>query len=68
MYKRQGSEATLNQADLLADARTEKVELMTSLREMLNQTGRSAQLEAQAKEAEDVQSTLKSIPMTIYVG
>ena len=63
-----GSEATLNQADLLADARTEKVELMTSLREMLNQTGRSAQLEAQAKEAEDVQSTLKSIPMTIYVG
>ena len=63
-----GSEATLNQADLLADARTEKLELMTSLREMLNQTGRSAQLEAQAKEAEDVQSTLKSIPMTIYVG
>ena len=63
-----GSEATLNQADLLADARTEKVELMTSLREMLNQTGRSAQLEAQAKEAEDVQSTLKSIPMTIHVG
>ena len=63
-----GSEATLNQADLLADARTEKIELMTSLREMLNQTGRSAQLEAQAKEAEDVQSTLKSIPMTIYVG
>lgn len=63
-----GSEATLNQADLLADARTEKVELMTSLRDMLNQTGRSAQLEAQAKEAEDVQSTLKSIPMTIYVG
>ena len=63
-----GSEVTLNQADLLADARTEKVELMTSLREMLNQTGRSAQLEAQAKEAEDVQSTLKSIPMTIYVG
>jgi hypothetical protein len=63
-----GSEATLNQADLLADARTEKIELMTSLREMLDQTGRSAQLEAQAKEAEDVQNTLKSIPMTIHVG
>jgi hypothetical protein len=41
---------------------------MTSLREMLDQTGRSAQLEAQAKEAEDVQNTLKSIPMTIHVG
>ena len=63
-----GSEASLNQADLLADARTEKIELMTNLREMLNATGRGAQLEAQAKEAEDVQSTLKSIPMTIFVG
>ena len=63
-----GSEASLNQADLLADARTEKIELMTNLREMLNATGRGAQLEAQAKEAEDVQSTLKSVPMTIFVG
>lgn len=63
-----GSEATLNQADLLADARTEKEALMTSLREMLDQTSRGAQLEAKAKEAEDVQNTLKSVPMTIYVG
>ena len=63
-----GSEATLNQADLLADARSEKEALMNSLREMLDQTSRGAQLEAQAKEAEDVQNTLKSIPMTIYVG
>ena len=63
-----GSEASLNQADLLADARTEKIELMSNLREMLNATGRGAQLEAQAKEAEDVQSTLRSVPMTIFVG
>ena len=63
-----GSEASLNQADLLSDARSEKIELMTNLREMLNATGRGAQLEAQAKEAEDVQSTLKSVPMTIFVG
>ena len=63
-----GSEATLNQADLLADARSEKTALLTQLRDMLNATGRGAQLEAQAKEAEDVQNTLKSIPMTIYVG
>ena len=63
-----GSEATLNQSDLLADARTEKTELITSLRDMLDATGRSAQLEAQAKEAQDVQETLKSVPMTIYVG
>ncbi len=63
-----GSEATLNQADLLTDARAEKVALLTQLRETLTSTGRTAQLEAQAKEAEDVQNTLKSIPMTIYVG
>ena len=63
-----GSEATLNQADLLTDARAEKSALLTQLRETLTSTGRTAQLEAQAKEAEDVQNTLKSIPMTIYVG
>ena len=63
-----GSEATLNQADLLTDARAEKTELLTALRDMLDQTSRGKQLEAQAKEAEDVQNTLKSIPMTIYVG
>ena len=63
-----GSEATLNQADLLADARTEKTELLANLREMLDATGRTAQIEAQAKEAADVQETLKTVPMTIYVG
>lgn len=63
-----GSEATLNQADLLTDARTEKLELMTSLREMLDQTSRSKQLEAQAKEAEDIGKTLTTVPMTIFIG
>lgn len=63
-----GAEATLNQADLLADARSEKIALLTQLRETLTSTGRSAQLDAQAKESEDVENILKSIPMTIYVG
>ena len=63
-----GSEATLNQADLLADARSEKTALLTQLRETLTSTGRSAQLDAQAKESEDVENILKSIPMTIYIG
>lgn len=63
-----GSEATLNQADLLADARTEKTELMTSLRAMLDSTSRGAQLEAQAKEGDNLEKTLKTVPMTIYVG
>ena len=63
-----GSEASLNQADLLSDARTEKLGLMTSLREMLDATSRGKQLEGSAKEAEDLQNTLKSVPMTIFVG
>lgn len=63
-----GSEATLNQADLLADARSEKIELLTSLREMLDQTSRQAQLERKAKEGENLNKTLKEVPMTIYIG
>ena len=63
-----GSEATLNQADLLADARTEKTELLTQLRDMLDQTSRQAQLERKANEGENLSKTLKEVPMTIYVG
>lgn len=63
-----GSEATLNQADLLADARTEKADLLANLREMLDQTSRQAQLERKANEGENLNRTLKEVPMTIYIG
>ena len=63
-----GSEASLNQADLLADARTEKEALLTNLREMLNETSRGAQMEAQSQEAEFLKTTLSNVPMTIHVG
>ena len=63
-----GSEATLNQADLLTDARAEKIELLTNLREMLDQTSRQAQLERKANESENVSRTLKEVPMVIYIG
>ena len=63
-----GSEATLNQSDLLADARTEKTELLTNLREMLEETSRGAQMEAQSQEADFLRSTLSQVPMTIHVG
>jgi hypothetical protein len=63
-----GSEATLNQADLLADARTEKEALLTNLREMLNETSRGAQMEAQSQEAEFLKITFSNVPMTIHVG
>jgi len=63
-----GSEATLNQADLLADSRAEKTELLTNLREMLDQTSRQAQLERKANEGENLSKTLKEVPMVIYIG
>ena len=63
-----GSETTLNQADLLGDARTEKEALLTNLREMLDATSRGAQLTAQAQEVEDLQTTLRAVPNTIFIG
>ena len=63
-----GSEATLNQADLLTDARTEKESLLTQLKEMLDQTSRQAQLERKANESENLKKTLGDVPMTIYIG
>lgn len=63
-----GSEATLNQSDLLSDARTEKDALLTNLREMLDTTSREKQLERKANEGDYISRTLKEIPMTIYIG
>tara|TARA_E500000318_G_scaffold84631_1_gene80472 strand:+ start:351 stop:1493 length:1143 start_codon:yes stop_codon:yes gene_type:complete len=63
-----GSEATLNQADLLSDARTEKEQLMLQLKEMLEQTSRQAQLERKANESDNLRKTLSDVPYTIYIG
>ena len=63
-----GSETTLNQADLLSDARSEKEQLITQLREMLEQTSRQTMMEKQAIEGENLSKTLNQVPMTIYIG
>tara|TARA_B100000900_G_scaffold412179_1_gene433430 strand:+ start:845 stop:1990 length:1146 start_codon:yes stop_codon:yes gene_type:complete len=63
-----GSEATLNQADLLSDSRAEKENLITELKDMLEQTSRQAQLERKANESENLRKTLTDVPYTIYVG
>jgi hypothetical protein len=63
-----GSEATLNQQDLLTDARSEKTELLTQLREMLGESSRRNQLQRQAEEAEAMNKIVKEIPFKIYVG
>lgn len=62
------SEATLNQADLLADARSEKERLLKDLTDMLEGTSRTAQLEKKAQEAEYLGKTLQGVPMLIYIG
>jgi len=63
-----GSEATLNQADLLADSRAEKTELLGQLREMLDQTSRQSQLERKANESDNLRRTLSDVPYAIYIG
>ena len=63
-----GSEATLNQADLLTDARAEKEKLLTELTELLQVASKQSQLESQAAQTEAMNTTLKGVPMTIYIG
>lgn len=63
-----GSEATLNQAELLADARSEKEALLLDLKEMLEQTSRTEQLKRKSEESEYLTNTLLGVPLTIYVG
>ena len=63
-----GAEATLNQADLLSAATSEKEALITNLREMLDETSRGSQMQAQAEEAEFLRKTLNEVPLTIHIG
>jgi len=63
-----GSNTGLNQADLLTDARSEKTTLLTELREMLDQTTRTAQLERKANEADSLKRITTEVPMTIFIG
>jgi hypothetical protein len=62
-----GSEVTLNQQDLLTDARATKEALLTQLREMLTKTGRQSQLEKLAANSENLNKTLNDVPMGLYI-
>jgi hypothetical protein len=62
-----GAEVTLNQADLLADARDEKAKLLEQLRGTLDIASRKTQLETQALEADFIQKTLINSPLNIYI-
>jgi hypothetical protein len=63
-----GSEATLNQADLLADVRAEKERDITALREMLNTASLNTQLEMQATQTKYINDALQGVPMHIFIG
>jgi hypothetical protein len=62
-----GSEVTLNQADLLTDARAEKIALLEQLRGTLEDSSRTKQLEKRSMDEEYVQKTLNNIPLPLYI-
>lgn len=62
-----GAEVTLNQSDLLTDARAEKTELLLQLRATLEEVSRKTQLEKAALESDYMQKTLVNAPLTIYI-
>lgn len=62
------SELSLNQADLLMDSRKEKDDLITQLRNTLEETSRKNQLERQSLENNYLRDTLFAVPMPFYIG
>ena len=62
-----GSEVTLNQADLLADARSEKIALLEQLRGTLEDSSRTKQLEKRSMDENFVNQTLQQVPLPLYI-
>ena len=62
-----GAEVTLNQADLLTDARSEKAALLEQLRITLEDSSRSKQLEKKSNEEDYIQKTLTNVPLPFYI-
>ena len=56
----------VNGSELLTDSRQEKQDLMTELREYLDQTTRRAQLERKQQESEFTRQSMNQIPLLIY--
>jgi hypothetical protein len=57
----------LQGSELITDARTEKENLLTELKEMLNEVSRKGQLERKQQEAQFTRDTLSNIPLNIYI-
>jgi hypothetical protein len=63
-----GGEVVLDGAELRSEAKEEKTELITQLREMLEKSGKAAQMELKALEAEKINMVLKTVPTLIYIA
>lgn len=59
---------TLNQADLLASASTDKAALIERLRAYLGDMSKKSQLERRKDESEFRRQEISNVPMTIYIG
>ena len=62
------AEVTLNSADLISAAQTEKEGLITELKETLDTMSRQMQLERKSAEATSLQEQFNKIPLKIYIG
>ena len=63
-----GGEVTLDGAELRNEAQQEKEALITQLRETLLATSQKQLMENQSLQAEQMQETLRRVPLFIYVG
>jgi len=63
-----GREVTLNQADLLTAATTEKQALIERLRAYFDETSKKSLLERRAQESDFRRQEINNVPMVIYIG
>ena len=63
-----GSETSMDGDTLRSEATSEKEALVSSLREMLEQSSGQEILQEEAQEAESTQEILKKVPLKIYIG
>ena len=63
-----GAETVLNQQDLLSASTSEKLALVTRLREYFDETSRDKLLERKAAEADSLIKIEAAVPYPIYIG
>jgi len=63
-----GAEVTMNAADLLADAREEKVFLVEDLKATMQTASMTNQLELAATQTKFINDAMQGVPMHVYIG